>query len=64
MLQVVSLCQKAALCALRADVDSPCVGWRHFQQALGSIFPQTSAETIKYYEDFKKKQRNVFNHEQ
>lgn len=61
--KVVSLCQKAALSALREDVECCCVHWRHFEEALQSIFPQTSADTIKYYEEFKKKQKNIFNYE-
>lgn len=61
--QVVSLCQKAALCAMRKDVDCTCVSWQHFEQALCTIFPQTGVETVKYYEQFKRKQKNIFNHE-
>lgn len=60
IIQVVSLCQKAAFCALREDMSSCSVKRRHFEEALKTIFPQTSAETIKFYEEFKKRQKNVF----
>ena len=72
----MSLCQKAALSALRSKLDSSreegsslddmegcCVKWGHFEKALQTIFPQTSPETLKYYQDFKKRQKNVFNSE-
>ena len=58
--QVVSLCQKAALCALRESLECCAVEQRHFEEALKSISPQTSKDTIKYYQDFKKKQTNLF----
>lgn len=63
LLQVVSVCQKAALCALREHVNCSSVGMRHFQEALHAISPQTSPDTIQYYEGFKTKQTNIFNHE-
>lgn len=61
LLQVVSVCQKAALCALREDVDCSSVGQRHFDEALKTISPQTSPETVQYYQNFKTKQTNLFN---
>ena len=61
LLQVVSVCQKAALCALREDVDCSSVGLRHFDEALKTVSPQTSPETVQYYQNFKTKQTNLFN---
>ena len=45
--QVVALCQEAALCAMHEDISVEKVSMCHFQQALKIITPQTEPSTIE-----------------
>ena len=51
-LQVVSLCQEAALCAMHEDINVAAVSARHFQQALLVVKPQTDPSTLEFYENY------------
>ena len=54
-LQVVSLCQEAALCAMHEDITCSHVALRHFSQAFESVQPQTDQTTIDFYEKYNTK---------
>ena len=51
-LQVVSLCQEAALCAMHEDITCDTVCQRHFVQALSTVHPQTEPSMIEFYEKY------------
>ena len=51
-MQVVSLCQEAALCAMHEDITCSHVSQRHFSQALETVKPQTDQTTIEFYEKY------------
>lgn len=52
--QIVALCQEAALCAMHEDINTKEVAWRHFEQALRTIKPQTRPSMVAFYETYSK----------
>lgn len=52
--QVVSLCQEAALCAMHEDIAAEQVSQRHFQEALAVVKPQTDQSTLQFFDSYSK----------
>ncbi|MEM0121687.1 MAG: AAA family ATPase, partial [Thermoprotei archaeon] len=58
------LCREAALSALREDINSVTVRWRHFQEALRLVKASITEEMIKYYTSWGEKARQLKTKEQ
>ena len=58
-MQIVSVCQEAALAALHEDIHSTVVCNRHFDGALDTVKPQTDVATIQFYENCSKPRSKV-----
>ncbi|OTF75462.1 spermatogenesis-associated protein 5-like protein [Euroglyphus maynei] len=50
--EIQAVCQRAALLALANDKDAQSIQAEHFLQSFNMIRPQTSLETIEFYERF------------
>ena len=50
--QIVSLCQEAALCAMHEDITCSLVSHKHFMEAFDTVQPQTDRTTIEFYEKY------------
>ncbi|XP_072170900.1 ATPase family gene 2 protein homolog A-like [Diadema setosum] len=53
--EVVAVCREAALAAMQESFDIQAVSMRHFNDALSSVRPQTTQESIQFYQDYLKK---------
>nr|XP_054755238.1 ribosome biogenesis protein SPATA5-like [Lytechinus pictus] len=53
--EVVAVCREAALSAMQESLDIQAVSQRHFDQALTNVKPQTTQESIRFYEEYQKK---------
>ena len=47
---IESLCREAALISLREDMNAKTVTKKHFEEAIKSVTPSVTDETVKYYE--------------
>lgn len=52
--QMVSLCQEAALCAMHEDIAVEQVSQRYFQEALAVVKPQTDQSTLQFFDSYSK----------
>ncbi|ESO99957.1 hypothetical protein LOTGIDRAFT_230884 [Lottia gigantea] len=52
--EVTAVCHEAALAALQEDITGKFITLKHFQQALKSVTPRTSQQSIQFYEDYHK----------
>ncbi|MFX0097383.1 MAG: CDC48 family AAA ATPase [Candidatus Hodarchaeota archaeon] len=52
---IEALCREAAMLALRENLNSKEVHWKHFETALKEIHPTVNQEIIRWYERFKEK---------
>lgn len=50
--EIQAVCQEAALFALEESLDATDVQWKHFEKALASVKPRTSADLLQLYEDY------------
>ncbi|KAI8798993.1 spermatogenesis-associated protein 5 [Biomphalaria glabrata] len=50
--EIIQVCQEAALCALREDLQTKCVQQKHFDQALKKVQPQIDPELLQIYQKF------------
>jgi len=57
-----SLCREAALIAIRKNPDADTVHMEEFLEALKTIGPSVTEETIKYYENIKKQLERADRH--
>lgn len=51
-IQVIQVCQEAAFCALRENINTRKVEQKHFDEALKKVLPQIDMELLKIYEAF------------
>ncbi len=56
---IENLCREAALSALRQNKTASKVTSTHFDEALATVGPSTSQETVKYYEDMYKSMKTA-----
>lgn len=47
---IESLCREAAIISLREDMNAKTVTKKHFEEAIKSVTPSVTDETVKYYE--------------
>lgn len=47
---IESLCREAAIISLREDMNAKTVTKKHFEEAIKSVTPSVTNETVKYYE--------------
>ena len=52
---IEALCREAAMLALREDLDTKKVHWKHFETALKEVHPTVNKEIIRSYERLKEK---------
>ena len=58
------LCREAALSALREDINSVTVRWRHFEEALKLVRASITEDMVKYYVNWGEKARQLKTREQ
>lgn len=52
--EIVALCKNAGFLAMRQNIDSTLIEWKHFEEALKIIVPRTDKKSISMYEMFSK----------
>lgn len=52
--ECVAVCQDAAMRAMEMDFDASCITMKHFEMAISTVTPRISAETKRFYENFRK----------
>ena len=61
--EVVMVCREAALLAIRASIAEkgalPCATATHFNQALQTVKPRITAETVRFYQDFERSMQHL-----
>lgn len=50
--EIAKLCQMAGKLALKENIDTEAIEWRHFEEALRVVRPKTKPDQLKVYEDF------------
>lgn len=56
--ELTAVCKEAALSALQEDMTSQTISRRHFDVALSTVKPGTSAERVRFYEEYSKQRQN------
>jgi len=50
--QIVNVCNEAALIAMKEDFDIEFIQMRHFLGALSRVKPQTTQAMVRHYENY------------
>ncbi|PVU88385.1 hypothetical protein BB561_005889 [Smittium simulii] len=56
--EVVNFCQEAAIAAMEDNIDASFVELEHFKKVRLGMKPRISQEMIKFYDDFRNKNKN------